>query len=178
MVRGFLHALAEHGLLDKVTAELDPEARAIAKSPPLPSEWVDGRVLFELNAVVLDLYGEDMLGRVSLDGNRAGISRLVRFGVESALRLFGVSPATMFTRIGQMSASTTRGIEYAWTAEGPRKGTLRITYPDGDHVPHASWLSARGGLRLIFDFCKISGTVGPPRVTDARGNACDYLLRW
>lgn len=178
MVRGFLHALVEHSLLERVQAELDPAARAIAKAPPLPSEWVDGRVLFELNAVVYDLFGEEVLARVSLDGNRAGISRLVRFGVESTLRLFGVSPATMFARIGQLSASTTRGIDYTWTADGPRKGTLRICYPSGDHVPHPSWLSARGGLRMVFDFCKVAGTVGPPQLVDARGNASDYLLRW
>ena len=177
-MRGYLQALQQHGLKAQVLDALDPEARRIAIDPPAPSEWIDGRVRFELDAVVLDLFGDRTLAQVSLEGNRAGISRLVRFGVESTLRLFGVSPATLFARMNQLAASTTRGLDYQWRADGPRQGLLEIAYQKGDGVPMASWLSARSGLRMVFDFCDVAGTVGPPQIVDERKNACGYELRW
>ena len=179
LLRGFLDALAKENVRDKVLERATNSTRELVASLPPASSWVDGDVMFDLNRATLELLGADALERLTLAGNRAALSKAMTFAVESLMRLFGVSPATVFSRMNQMASSTTRGLDYQWTSTGARAGSLRITFVNATDIPAAAWISIRGGLRLVFDYCKLDGKIAPHALLPgARGNASDFALQW
>lgn len=179
ILRGRIDALRRMGRLSQVVEHLDPPARRAVTSPPLTSTWIDSRLCFEIDAVVYDLFGAAVTRQYGADSAQP-IAGVLRRAVEGALRLFTVSPATLLSRMGQLTGSTSRGLDYAYAAETKASGVLTLRYLQGHGCPYATWLGNAGGLRVVFDFTGVeSGSISDPHVEpNGLENTARYRLRW
>ena len=64
LARSMATALSDHRLLDEIIAEVSPAARAMLLDPPLPTVWIDGRILNEVYEAIHRRHGADVLRRL------------------------------------------------------------------------------------------------------------------
>ena len=157
----------------------DPETRELALAPPPTSVWMHCRTVMEMHCILFDLHGARVLRSIALDTVRSGLSPFLRSSVESVLRLFGTSPATLLSRMSTMAGSTTKGVEWKWTSESPRSGVLEMRYAKGANAPMSAFISAAGGLEFVMGITGTSGTISNPEmVMDGLYSAARYVVRW
>jgi hypothetical protein len=179
VVRSLAATLAEHRLLDGIAAAVSPVARAMLRDPPLPTEWIDGRVLNEIFEAILQLHGPDLLRKLNRQSIERGVSPLIRGAAESVLRVFGVSPATLLSRLGRVAGTMSRGVAYHYDPETATSGAFDLEYPDLVDVPLGASIATVGGLELIFDMCATRGSFGPPEVVpNGRRNRVRFPVTW
>jgi hypothetical protein len=179
MARSMAQALAEHRLLDSVAAAVSPAARAMLLDPPLPTVWIDGRILNQVYEAILELHGADVLRRLNRQAVERGVSPLIRGAAESVLRVFGVSPATLLSRLGRVGGTIARGVTYRYDVDTETSGVFEIEYPMLVDVPVAASIATVGGLDLVFDMCSVRGSFGPPEVVEnGRNNRVRFPVSW
>jgi hypothetical protein len=179
LVRSVALTLGEHRLLDGVAAAVSPAARAMLLDPPLPTAWIDGRVLNEIYEAILQLHGVDLLRRLNRQAIERGVSPLIRGAAESVLRVFGVSPATLLSRLGRVAGTMARGVTYRYDADSETSGVFEIEYPLLVDVPIGASIATVGGLELVFDMCSVRGSFGPPEVVpNGRNNRVSFPVSW
>jgi hypothetical protein len=179
MVRSLAVTLVEHRLLDGIAAAVSPAARAMLREPPLPTEWIDGRVINEIFEAILQIHGADLLRRLNRQSVERGVSPLIRGAAESVLRVFGISPATLLSRLGRVAGTMSRGVVYRYDVETPTSGTFEIEYPDLVDVPLGPSIATVGGLELVFDMCSTRGSFGAPSIApNGRRNRVQFPVSW
>ncbi len=179
LARSMAAALSDHRLLDEIVAEVSPAARAMLLDPPLPTVWVDGRILNEIYETILRLHGPDTLRRLNRQAIDQGVSPLIRGAAESILRVFGPSPATLLSRLGRVSGTISRGVAYRYDADTETSGTFEIECTHLDNVPMGAFIALVGGLESIFDMCSVRGSFGPPEVVqNGRHNRVCFPVSW
>lgn len=179
VVRSMAATLGEHGLLDGIAAAVSPAARAMLLDPPLPTAWIDGRVVNEVYEAILQLHGADVLRRMNRQAIERGVSPLIRGAAESVLRIFGASPATLLSRLGRVGGTMARGVTYRYDAESDTSGVFEIEYPGLVDVPLSASIATVGGLELVFEMCSTRGTFGPPElVANGRNNRVRFAVSW
>jgi hypothetical protein len=107
------------------------------------------------------------------------VSPLIRGAAESVLRVFGVSPATLLSRMSRVGGTMSRGVLYHYTAESATSGAFELEYPELVDVPLGASIATVGGLELVFDMCSVRGTFGPPAVVpNGRRNRVSFPVSW
>jgi hypothetical protein len=179
VVRSLAATLVEHRLLDGIAAAVSPAARSMLRDPPLPTEWIDGRVLNEIFEVILQVHGADLLRRLNRQSIERGVSPLVRGAAESVLRVFGVSPATLLSRLGRVTGTMSRGVTYHYDPQSETSGAFDLEYPLLVDVPLGASIATVGGLELIFDMCSVRGSFGAPSIVpNGRRNRVRFPVTW
>ncbi len=179
VVRSLAATLVEHHLLDEIAATVSPAARSMLREPPLPTEWIDGRVLNEIFEAILRVHGADLLMRLNRQSIERGVSPLIRGAAESVLRVFGVSPATLLSRLGRVGGTMSRGVVYHYDALTETSGSFEIEYTNLVDVPLGASIASVGGLELIFDMCSVRGSFGAPEVVaNGRRNRVRFPVSW
>lgn len=179
VVRSLALTLVAHQLLDGVAAAVSPPARAMLLDPPLPTQWIDGRVLNEILEAILQIHGSEVLRRLNRESIERGVSPLIRGVAESLLRVFGVSPATLLSRMSRVGGTMSRGVLYHYTADTETSGAFELEYPALVDVPLGASIATVGGLDLVFDMCAVRGTFGPPVVVaNGRRNRVSFAVKW
>lgn len=175
VVRGYLDELRSMGALEQIRPHLSPDAARLAERPPLPISWVEIRVAHEPLVALCALRGRDAVRALGHRVAAGQMGAVVRPLLASTLRLFGGTPATLFSRLETLTSVMLRGVKFAWSATAPTAGTLTIEYPVAvDPALFATW---EGMLHVAYDLTKVSGTVGQARV-GAGGKRGDIDLRW
>ena len=179
VARSMAAALSDHRLLDEIVAEVSPAARAMMLDPPLPTVWIDGRLLNEVYEAILRLHGADVLRRLNRQAIEQGVSPLIRGAAESILRVFGPSPATLLSRLGRVSGTISRGVAYRYDADTETSGTFEIECAHLDNVPLGAFIAIVGGLELVFEMCSMRGSFGQPDVVkNGRHNRARVPVSW
>jgi hypothetical protein len=181
VVRGFLEALAQDGTHKAVLARVPPERRSLLDPPPLSSEWLDETLFEELLVAIAGELGEQAIQPLSRRAS-ARWSNLVQPVVSGLLRLFGGSPATLFSRMDMLSRTARKGsqMQYQYVARSPRAGTLEVKNLGRPETRHYSSLAIMGGLQAIFDLCgEPDGSIAMGKVSESDGHVTvEFRLRW
>lgn len=176
---GRVKALSRHCSLSEVRALLSDPARKLLEEPPPASNWIAGSALVELDAAIYDLRGSDVLARCSRETSETAGTTVLRTMAEGMLPLFGTSPATLFERMGQVAATSVRGVDYQYTATGPKSGVMTICYRHSANIPYCVFVAVAGGMGAIFAFLHVKGQVSAPEVsTQAPRNCATITVRW
>lgn len=139
-------ALAAAGRQQEVYALLSPEARAAAESPH-SARWHPGRFAVEAWAAIVKLGGKPWLEELNYELTRKSFGPIVGPLVKIGLTLSGSTPASMFSRLGNLVSVALKGLEFEWKPSGPSGGSQIITYPCAmpPEVVEAGW---RGIIRV------------------------------
>lgn len=113
------------------------EAVLGAASPPViellhvPSAraWWSGALSVELTRALVVAGGPELVRDVGRVGVTESISTIVRPLVNVVAAISGLTPTSMFARLGQLSQAALKNVSFTWTATGPTSGRLIITYP-------------------------------------------------
>jgi hypothetical protein len=178
-VTAYRATLKNLSLLDAVRDRASPELREALKFPPPASVWIDYGVIVEAMAIVHELRGAMMVRRLAHDATMSGIAPLMQTFVQGLLRLFGISPATLFGNMHRVSSQTTRGGHFVWTRTSELSGLMTMQVPRLRGINVALWHASAGGLELVFEACGVDGTVQEPIVKeDATGTTVELRLSW
>ena len=176
VVRSYLKHLDKEKLLGRVVEQLSEEHAALLRTPPLVGTWVDAWALIETSRVVLAIGGPEAMKRMARETadthSRYDFIRPFLLGV---MRLFGVSPATLFSRLDDLAKTSVEGMAFRYTAKTATSGTIEVRYLIDKPIPAFCWMATTAVLENIFAICKIKGTVGEPRISQ---NSAVYDLSW
>lgn len=179
VVRSLAATLVEHRLLEGVAAAVSAPARVMLRDPPLPTEWIDGRVLNEIFEAILQIHGAERLRRLNRESIERGVSPLIRGAAEGLLRVFGVSPATLLSRMSRVGGTISRGVIYHYTAASESSGAFELEYPQLVDVPLGPSIATVGGLEMVFEMCAVRGSFGPPEVVpNGQRNRVRFPVSW
>src|SRR5262249_24113600 len=160
----YIAVLTRQGLFDGVLERVSPTTRAMLLEPPPASSWVDATVTEEVALAVAALAGPEAWRRVVLDATRTSVIPILRLALARFIRLFGATPASIFSRLGQLTANIVRGIEYEYTPTSPRSGDLVIRQLGRRDTPLVIFQGAAGGFSVVFELCRTKGAVSEPEL--------------
>jgi hypothetical protein len=173
----YMKSIQSMNLLDEIRGKLCADTRKLLEHPPLPGVWMDGWPVEEMNGAVAQLRGLDILPSISARAMATGMTPILRPVVEGMMRLFGMSPAALFSRLPTISRSSVRGIEFMWKGETDNSGVMAVRLPRPD-----------AGLHVLYPFCGSfehtcvitgrKGTVAKPDVTRDAHTTARYRISW
>jgi len=179
VLRGLTRSLSDFGLLEKVKLRVSAGTRATIEDPPLSITWLSLGVLEEIAVVAADIVGPRQWGEITYVGARDGILPILRAPCEAFLRIFGVSPRSLLTRINSIVGLTLRGLRYTWTDSSDHDGHLEIAYDGCRDVPAPLFYGSAASIRLIFDLTGHEGSIeGPDISRDGARNRAVCRIRW
>ena len=177
-VRGYVLALRSAGILDEVAAQVSPATRELLNNPPPSSQWVDMSVPVEVLEAVSRIKGLPFLRKIGKDSSVLGSMAIIRTFVDSMLRLFGTTPATIYSRMPKFAEAFVRGIEFNYTSLSDRSGTITVSVKSNARVPMSYWYTMAGSLETTYDSCGVAGVVGDPVIRAGKANVVDFALSW
>lgn len=179
VLRGYVQALDRLGWRTAVAARVSRPTRSLMDRLPLDSAWVSATPFEELAVAVEALHGSAGVRRAARESVNSAVVPVLKVIIEGFLRLFGASPATLFSRMGQMTAATVRGIEYVWTPTSDHSGTILLLYPGRTDVPPAQFMGSAGSFEVAFELCGVQGRVEDPKLSPAHpGFGATLAVSW
>lgn len=175
VVRAYVDELRALGVLEEIRPRLSPEAAQLVDKPPMPVSWVEVRLAHEPLVALGQVRGRGEVRALAhrVAGGKVGV--ILKPLLTTTLRLFGGTPATLFSRLDTLTAVMLRGVKFSWTAAGPTAGTVGIDYPyPVDDALFATW---EGMLHLGFDLSQTAGTLAQARVQEG-GRRGQIDARW
>jgi hypothetical protein len=161
-LRGYVLAMQKMGLVDVVRPRLSPAARRLVDDPPPPSQWISLAAMQEITRIIAAERGLPAVRKFARTAAVEGIAPLWRSTIDGFLRLFGVSPTTLFARLNQFGTMITTGIQHEYLPDGRHRGLVVIHVQSDDPVESHTWEAFAGTLETVFDMCNTRGTVGAP----------------
>lgn len=178
-LRGYRAALQDLGLYAEVLEGCTPAVREALEMPPPTSSWVDYALVEGILRVVEAKRGMRTVRKLGHDAVSAGVAPFMQIFVQGLLRVFGVSPATLFANLNRVAAQTTRGMAYAYEATSEASGIMTVSLVERRNVEPIVWQASAGGLEIVFDTCKIGGHVQDPVLVDnGLGNTTQFRVTW
>lgn len=160
--KGILAALADEKLTADVRARVTPDVQALLDMPPIAGAWVDGAAMDAISEAVLQLGGVPRLRRVQAVAVNQGAMLVLKPVVESVMRVFGVSPATLMTHLNRLQGSAVRGITHVYRERGVSEGTLETTVEAP--VPDSFFEGTAGSMEALCALCGAKAVIPAPRV--------------
>jgi hypothetical protein len=178
--RGYLKALDGVGLLHQVRGLVSAETAAMIDDPPLITAWLPSQPTDEILLAVERLRGLTAVRHLAREATLVGLAPVVRTLLEGTLRLFEVSPATLLSRLPQLTASTARGVRWQWEPESRSAGRLVVRYPARRNIPACVYHAIAGSLETVFVLSGTEeGTVAEPEeLNGSERNAAGFRIRW
>jgi hypothetical protein len=175
VLRAYLRFAQRERLVDELLARVQPPTAALLRQPPLPSTWLDGSVLIDVQNAIEALRGLDGILQMAELTVRDALPHFTG-AVVGLLRMFGASPATLFRHLGQLVRSSVDGVEYEYEAKGERAGVVTARYPAAHELPKNAFYAVVPTLQMVLQLCKAPGEVSLPK--QRRGNSAEYSIRW
>jgi hypothetical protein len=147
-VAGFRKALQDLGLLERVSAKLQPSTKAVLEAPH-GARTHDAEVLRDLSDTLYALAGAEVFQQHAYLMARDSLGKILIPMFKVALALTGRTPATLLSRVPDSVHQALRGVKATWEPDGPNAGRLRVDYPQP--VPSAAADGWRGTLRFLFE---------------------------
>ena len=179
-LRGYRAALESLGMYAMVLERVSPRVRDALMTPPPTSAWVEYALCEEILRAVEKERGMIGVRKLGHDAVTAGVAPFMQIFVQGLLRLFGVSPATIFTHMNRVAGQTTRGMGYTYVPTSEFAGLVTVSLPSRKTaVDTTVWYASAGGLSIVFDTCNVVGHVQEPVVVpDGHSNAAQFRVSW
>ncbi len=174
-LRAYLRELERRGVFAHVRARVSASTRALFDDPPPASSWIDAAPIEDLMGVVSEQSGEGEVRALSRDAQKSLVP-LLRPLIEGALRLFGTSPPTLYTRLDLLTKTSLRGVSFSWVARGAHEGDVVVRFVDRRQVPGHVFVSFASSLELVLELCGKQGTVSAPVM--ANGQSARFAVAW
>jgi hypothetical protein len=159
--RSYVGILVKDGLRDAVVARVPPATAALMANPPLAGSWMDFQPIFQVMEAVEAIGGLPAVRELSRKGTSE--SRKPYMGVvESVIKLFGTSPATLFKRMNSLVSSFIRGVDFKYTATDERAGVMEVEFLPEYPIPMCAFIGQVPTFQALFEVCGVQGTVGQP----------------
>jgi hypothetical protein len=173
--RSYIRILTEDGKLDAVAALVPGDTAQLMRNPPLPGSWMDGRHM------------HDIVVAVDAGGGLAAVRELSRRGtadarkpymsiVETVLKLFGTSPATLFKRMNKLVDSFLQGVDFRYTPQTERSGVMEVEWSVEYEMPSCEFVGLMPTFQTLLDSCGAKGVVGMPERMGR--NKARYRIQW
>jgi len=172
-VNGLGRALKKLGQFETVVAVSSAPVAAMLRDPTSQSWW-GTQISIDLHLDIAKVGGVALLKRVGHLAVFESISVMVRPFVTVMLALGGPSPATLFSRFGQVTQTSVKNVRFDWKPSGPNAGTLVIEYPSP--VPPEILAAWAGALEYAFELTK--ARPGPTQATHEGGGKLRFDLSW
>jgi hypothetical protein len=174
--RSYVKLLEREGRLEGLVAKLAPADAELFRNVPLSSTWVDGEPLARLNGIIYEMEGAIGLKKIARQTLDEGMLPMLRPMLQGVMRVFGVSPATLFTRMNDLVKTTCQGLEYDYKRVTDRSGTMDARYGTVDPVPPHVWLAGMASFEAILALCSVKGSVSEAEVLGPRHGR--YRIVW
>lgn len=146
------------------------------------TDWVDLRMMGPIVYALHEAAGPEAVFEALRHANRVGTVPRIQPILDGIVRLFGLSPASVFSRMHLINQATTRGVECQWTPDGTQRGRLTLLFagPIDPPSPWGLYSSAAqqgwaGSMQVVFDVCDVRGRVEP---LSARPPTIELSARW
>jgi hypothetical protein len=160
---------------DAVRARVPEETAELMAHLPLSTNWIDFRHVMYITQAVEALYGmsgvRDFV-RKAIDDTKGPHLRVL----ESVLRLFGMSPATVFKRLNDIVKHTIENNDYLYTPTSDRSGIMEVHWRVDYDIPTCMLFGVSATFHTIFESCGAKGVVGNPERLGP--TAARYVLQW
>jgi|LNFM01.2.fsa_nt_gb hypothetical protein len=176
--RGLVFVLKEDDKLRAVEELLSGETLALVRSLPTTGAWVDGVRMLELEEAIAQRYDSRGVMDVARRSMAVELRANTRSLTEGILRLFGATPASLFSRVSTFDPLTLRGVQHSWTSKGPKSGEIRARYVTSKNLPEVLGYVAAGMLNAVFDMVRATGSVEFVGVAEADRNVMVYAIQW
>jgi hypothetical protein len=174
--RAYVKQVEELKKLDEVMARLSPAAAALAKSPPMPSSWIDAHLLAEIIEAVCVLTGREGVLRLGRDVVQRQMLPFFTPMLRGIMRVVGVSPQSLFTRYQSILTPIVQGTQYAYTIVTPRSGIMDVRYDTDRTMAWSAFAQNIAGFEGIFNICGVKGVVGEPEIKSGQWGR--FPLSW
>ena len=171
---GFIRALRGRTLLTPAIEAQLPEPQRSMVAMPWSTRWWEGGTTEGLTAAMLQRHGPALLEEAGFLTTRNSVGPIITPLVSVIGALFGLRPSTLFERIGELAATSIRGVSFGWKSTGPSTGELTIAYPPpfGGTTVAPLW---QGTCRFIFEMSKTPGQV---TATEIDGSTVTLKVSW
>lgn len=178
LLTSFIEVLKEQHRWESIAREMTDESLAVVRSNPLDSTWINARPLVEACALTMDLYGSAELRESFYRSTKLSTVRYLRPFLEATVRLFGVAPATLLSRLNQFVSHSTKGIELSFVASDAANGVLTFHAEGSKGLPLSALEMTAGSLRSIFDFTNSTGSCTSLKWLNAEQNTGELRIQW
>jgi hypothetical protein len=179
LVRAVVLTLEAHGLREQVLARVSPNAAALIREVPVATRWVEGRLHDEILEALLQIVGPDGLRELNKEAVERGLNPLLLSTAMRLIRVFGTSPASLFSRFDRVSGTTARGVVYRYVPTSETSGWFEIEYPSVRNLPLGPFIATGGALSMAFQLCGVTGTFGEPEwILNGKRNAMRFAVAW
>jgi hypothetical protein len=179
MLRGFAEAMRREGIYERVRAKVPPSVAALLDDPPPPSVWIENTQVEPIHIAIAEIVGLEGVRRISRAAVTLGLFPFAKIVIDGFLRLFGATPHTLLSRIGDLSKTSTRGIAYEYVRTSERTARLLVRYPAQTNVPISVFSVAAGGFESMIEATGAKGTVSEPAIVrDGRDNSAWFEIEW
>jgi hypothetical protein len=174
VVKGYASYLARRGMTSSIQAMLPRDTADLLARPPLPSEWVPVRHSIAINEAVGSLWGARGVREMNRQSLRTTLLVVAMPLLGSLGRLFGLSPAALFTRLDVVLRSSSRGVRYGYEPTSSDSGCIIVhsATPSQSLITAEAWAA---GFELIISVCGRKGTVS---VEDCENGARESTMRF
>lgn len=175
VLRGHQAVLRRRERLERVCAKLEPRLAELLRSPPVASAWISAVDLAPILVAIEQELGAAGIREYHVEVNRAGILPLVESFLSGLLRLFRAAPGSLLGRLPDIAGQQSRGIELFYKPLEGNAGILGARFLQGVTPPSPMREAIPASAMLLFDLCRVRGTVSPMRFVEGRWE-CD--VRW
>ncbi|MGE5048018.1 MAG: hypothetical protein ACM3PC_05595 [Deltaproteobacteria bacterium] len=175
VIRGYVQTLEREGLLPGVRAAVPESTRKLIDKPPLVVSTVSGTVLDDLLVAVERQRGPSGPRAVARSTAHESFGPVLKPLLQGTMRMFGLSPAALLSRAGQLSALMVREVDFDYRPADEAAGTLTALFPSAP--PRATFTAWEGICEFICDFAGVRGKVAPHRALD-EGRRFEIDVRW
>lgn len=176
VLRGYIAQLTRSGKLRAVRARVSGTTRALLDAPPPLTQWIDATVLEELYEAVGAIDGAPGVRLMVREAIRGSMLPLVEPVIQGILRVFGASPAALFTRAELALRSSLQGVETRFVPLTANTGEFEVRYI-GHRAPPMAFVAWRGTLEVAYDLCGVAGSV---RLREVLGDGAGarFAVEW
>jgi hypothetical protein len=174
-LRSYVSVLTRDGHRDAVLAQVPPDTAAQITDPPLATAWVDFVHVVRITQAVEALYGTvgvREFARKAIDDAKKPHLRVL----EAVMRLFGVSPASVFKRLNDVIKHTIENNIFSYAPTSDRSGVMEVRWLVDYEVPTCMFIGVATTFQVIFESCGVRGFVGAPERLGP--GAARFRLQW
>lgn len=175
MIQSVRALMIERGTIDRVRGALPKDWAHALDGDVFTTDWIDLRVMGAIGYAVAQTSSDAAVTEIVRAVSRTGTIPRIQPIIDGIVRLFGLTPASIFARMSTINRATTRGVETEWVPSGSNAGSVFLRF-DGPVDPPSPWslysppsiAAWMGTIHAVFDICDLKGTVTPMPVRDRR----------
>ena len=173
--RSFVTAVEKHGKRDAVLTRVPRDTAALIESPPLPGSWMDLWTVWHIIQALEEIGGMPLVREVSRQATDDARRPYMRI-VDSVLKMFGTSPATLFKRMNSLVSSIIEGVTFRYTVLSERSGVMDVEWEADYEMPACEFVGLVPTFQTLLSACGAKGVVGTPERTGP--NKARYAIQW